>query len=303
MMKNGFKDTRLLEALDYIDTDLIGEVAVKLKFEESAVLTEEPVMTWKTPFKHWKRMLATVACLLLLSAAFPVLDYAVQRFGTGIWEGNAGAGTSELEVPTPTENEFLETEPEMTQTLETEPTTTEAEILDSGFDKYLEAFANMSADEIYAEVMKGGWVVVQDHKCENITAVELWQEFLNAVEQGKKSSLLIACYSEYVTIKPVGADDKQYEGISQIVLAEVKFDGKAFVKTTKWYHPEFKWYYTYESSYLLKEKSPFTDKTTYYLANHLDEHLNDPRYSSEKIDIDMERTIIFDQGLITVWDN
>ena len=33
MTKNGFKDTRLLEALDYIDCDLIGEVAVKLKFE------------------------------------------------------------------------------------------------------------------------------------------------------------------------------------------------------------------------------------------------------------------------------
>ena len=300
MTKKGyFKDARLLEALEYIDQDLVGEVAVKLKFVEAPVLTEESVMTWRTPFKHWKRMLAAVACLLLLSAAIPVANYVLPRVGINIG-GNAGAGTSELEVPTPTENEFLETEPEMTQTLETGTTTTEAEILNSGFDKYLEAFADMSADEIYAEVLKGGWVVVQDPECENITAVELWQEFLKDVEQGKKSSFLIACYSEYITIKPVGADDKQYEGISQIVLAEVKFDGKAFVKTTKWYHPDFKWYYTYESSYLLKEKSTFTDKTTYYLANHLDEHLNDPRYSSEKIDIDMERTILFDQGLITV---
>lgn len=216
MTKNGFKDTRLLEALDYIDQDLIGEVAVKLRFEESAVLTEEPVITWRTPFKHWKRMLATVACLLLLSAAFPVLNYAVQRFGTGIWEGNAGAGTEGLEVPTPTETEVLETEPEMTQTLETEPTTTEAEILDSGFDKYLEAFADMSADEIYAEVLKVGWVVIGDGNSDFATGEELWLDFFDKSQKGEPAYALIADYARI--------NDQK----SEIVLYEIIFDGDMF---------------------------------------------------------------------------
>jgi hypothetical protein len=288
---------RLLEALDHVDIKYVAELVDGLRLPK-----ESAAPSAKRSFRASVKYAALIAaCALLLGAAIPTVQYVLPMVNA-VFGGNAGAGTEELEVPTVEETQALETEAEMTQTLETEPAITEAEIIDSVFDKYLEAFANMSADEIYAEVMKGGWVVVQDHKCENITAVELWQEFLNAVEQGKKSSLLIACYSEYVTIKPVGTDDKQYEGISQIVLAEVIFDGIAFIKTTKWYHPEFKWYYTYESSYLLKEKSTFTDKTTYYLANHSDEHLNDPRYSSEKIDIDMERTILFDQGLITVWE-
>ena len=245
----------------------------------------------KTVFRAYRQFAALAACLLLLSAAFPVLNYAVQRFGTGTWAGNAVAGTSELEVPTLEE----------TQTLETEAENTEAEILNSGFDKYLEAFADMSADEIYAEVLKGGWVVIQDTNCENIVAIELWTEFLNAVEQGKECSVLIAYYSDHVTIKFVGADDEQYAGISQIVLTEVKYDGNKYVKSTKWFHPDYKNFYSSEYSYLLNERSPFTDRTTYYLANKPDQRLNDIRYSSEKVS--MDSAIIVGDGLITVWDH
>lgn len=289
MTKKGqFKDARLLEALEYIDRDLVGEVAVKLKFDEAPVLTEEPVMTWRTPFKHWKRMLAAVACLLLLSAAFPIINYVLPRVGINIG-GNAGAGTSELEVPTLEE----------TQTLETEAEITEAEVID--FDKALERYADMSADEIYAEALKGGWVVIQDTNCENIVAIELWTEFLNAVEQGKESSILIAYYSDRVTIKLADKDDEQYAGLSQIVLTEVKYDGNIFVKSTKWFHPDYKGIYSNEYSYLLTESHQHKAATTYYLANKPDQRLNDIRYSSERVS--MESAIILDDGLITVWDN
>ena len=295
MTKNGFKDTRLLEALDYIDQDLIGEVAVKLKFEESTVLTEEPVMTWRTPFKHWKRMLATVACLLLLSAAFPVLDYAVQRFGTGIWEGNAGAGTEELEVPTPTETEVLETEPEMTQTLETEAAITEAEIIDSVFDKYLEAFADMSADEIYAEVLKGGWTVVRDKKSKDVASLDLWFDFLKEVEQGNASSVLIAYYSESSVLQSTSVNDTQDVGNCQLVLVEVKYDGKVFVKSTMWYQPQFG-YYSSEYTYLLTEESEAEGRTIYFLANAPDDNLS---HNTDGIYLDD----ILSEGLISVWNN
>ena len=207
MTKNGFKDTRLLEALDYIDRDLIGEVAVKLKIEESAVLTEEPVMTWRTPFKHWKRMLATVACLLLLSAAFPVLDYAVQRFGTGIWDGNAGAGTEELETPTQAETQALETENEIT----------EAVVID--FDKALERYADMSAKEIYADVLKGGWVVdcLKDNLNNFVTGGDIWNEFYEQSNSSIVCSVLLAYYfnnpphgEEYVFLTKIVFDGEKY---------------------------------------------------------------------------------------------
>ena len=138
-------------------------------------------------------------------------------------------------------------------------------------------------------------------KCENITAIELWTDFLNAVEQGKECSVLIAYYSDHVTIKSVGADDEQYAGLSQIVLTEVKYDGNIFVKSTKWFHPDYKGFYSNEYSYLLNERSPFTDRTTYYLANKPDQRLNDIRYSSEKVS--MDSAIIVGDGLITVWDH
>lgn len=188
MTKNGFKDTRLLEALDYIDQDLIGEVAVKLKFEESAPLTEEPVMTWKTPFKHWKRMLATVACLLLLSAAFPVLDYAVQRFGTGIWEGNAGAGeSSNIEL-----NEY-----------------------GSPYERAIDAYPeDMPAEEIYADVLKGGWVVKcsKDNSSDFIAGGNIWEDFYKKSNQSLECSVLLAHYTKSLS----------YECI---FLTEIVFNG------------------------------------------------------------------------------
>ncbi len=274
MTKKGyFKDARLLEALEYIDQDLVGEVAVKLKFDETAPLTEEPVMTWRTPFKHWKRMIAAVACLILLSCAIPIINYVLPRIGIAIG-GNAGAGSSDVEL-----NEY-----------------------GSPYERAIDAYpADMPADEIYADVLKGGWVVVQDSKCEIITAVELWQEFINAVEAGKECSVLIAYYSDHVTIKFVGADDEQYAGISQIVLAEVKYDGNKFVKSTKWFHPDYKNFYSSEYSYLLNERNPFTDRTTYYLADKPDQRLNDIRYSSEKVS--MDSAIIVGDGLITIWEH
>lgn len=216
MTKNGFKDTRLLEALDYIDQDLIGEVAVKLNFEESAVLTEEPVMTWRTPFKHWKRMLATVACLLLLSAAFPVLDYAVQRFGIGTWEGNAGAGTEELEVPTAEE----------TQALETEDKT-----IDSPYPRAIDAYpADMSIAEIYDDIIKGGWVVLDsDYEKGFLYGNELWTSFIDKVNMKQPATVLVADMARWSSLHP-SVSGWQYSKPrhSTLFLMEIVFDGTKF---------------------------------------------------------------------------
>ena len=295
MTKNGFKDTRLLEALDYIDQDLIGEIAVKLNFEESAVLTEEPVMTWRTPFKHWKRMLATVACLLLLSAAFPVLDYAVQRFGTGIWEGNAGAGTEEIEVPTQPETQALETE---------------TEVID--FDKALERYADMSAEEIYADVLKGGWVVIKDLYSKDVWAPELWLLFLNNVEQGNPATVLIAYYLEYSPVKledlekseiPYYSSTVLYQYTTQhtfvdgavIILTKLEYNGETFVRYEKGYNPKYNCI-SNEYLYLHNEPSPNGKSENYYLSN-------DPKYFPKPSTGELIWNFIIGEGVISIRTN
>lgn len=211
-MKNNkvFDDKRLLGVLDGVDQKYIAEALESYDIAEPQKVRKAPV---------YRRVAILAACLLLITAAFPIVNYVLPRFGI-TFGGNAGAGTEELETPTPTENEFLETEPEMTQTLETEPTTIEAEILDSGFDKYLEAFENMSADEIYAEVLKGGWVVIGDGNSDFAAGEELWLDFFEKSQKGESAVALIAEY-----IPNYSRDDIKKP---VFFLSEIVFDGDLY---------------------------------------------------------------------------
>lgn len=241
MTKNGFKDTRLLEALDYIDQDLIGKVAVKLKFEESAVLTEEPVMTWRTPFKHWKRMLATVACLLLLSAAFPVLNYAVQRFGTGIWEGFAG------------NNPYSDYDPNK-----------DSAVFDYPVD--------MPAEEIYADLLNGDWVVYENEKM--VTEDETWWDTFYQKVRDKEPALLRQAW--YITTDyssdrlPSGIEP---DGNACLELQEVVYDGKKFFYSFRYIHPtlSFESADVKEYQYLKLSKNMYQNEKRYYFLT------NDPK--------------------------
>ncbi|MBQ4141508.1 MAG: hypothetical protein IJD70_09245 [Clostridia bacterium] len=97
-MKNEMiKDTRLLEALDYIDTDLIGDVAVMLKLP--SMTAAEPVRTWKTPFKYWKQFTALAACMVLLSVIAPMLSNGIPKLGDLIASlgGNSAAGVGTVD--------------------------------------------------------------------------------------------------------------------------------------------------------------------------------------------------------------
>ncbi len=175
------ENRRLLEAIEYIDEDIVLGVLAGLKNPVEKEVHGE--YKKPSPFKHWKQFTAFAACLLLLSASIPVLNYAVQRFGTGIWEGNAGAGTSELEMPTLEE----------TQTLETEAEITEAEVID--FDKALERYADMSAEEIYADVLKGGWIVKGPGYLGDLKAgKDLLDNFLIKTQDGEPATVLLAKY-------------------------------------------------------------------------------------------------------------
>jgi len=107
-MKNEMiKDTRLLEALDYIDTDLIGDVAVMLKLP--SMTAAEPVRTWKTPFKYWKQFTALAACMVLLSVIAPMLSNGIPKLGDLIASlgGNSAAGVGTTDEISDSESKEL----------------------------------------------------------------------------------------------------------------------------------------------------------------------------------------------------
>ena len=81
---------QMLEALDFIDDDLIAGTLRKIKPETFANTSEPPPMTWRTPFKHWRQFAALAACILLLSIASPLVNYIAEV----ISNFNAGAGSS-----------------------------------------------------------------------------------------------------------------------------------------------------------------------------------------------------------------
>jgi hypothetical protein len=237
-----FTDKRLLGALDYIDERFIAEVTESYTFEAPGEYKRDK----KTVFKAYRRLAALAACLLLLSAAFPVLNYAVQRFGTGIWEGNAGAGTEGLEVPTQPETQALETENEIT----------EAEVIDSGFDKYLEAFANMSADEIYAEVMKGGWIVKGPSYLGDLEAgKDLLDSFFIKTQNGEPSSVLYARYF-------YNSNDN---GESSIYLYEIIYDGE-FYNHKAFSCQDDTIFHQHKYKFLKKGKVEFTENGQSYFS-------------------------------------
>lgn len=86
-----FKDTRLLEALDYIDRDLIAEVVNDIKAPDA---DEIPGQNKKAVWRSVKHTLLFAACLVLLGAVIPVVTYVSQNLDIisgGIW----GHSTSE----------------------------------------------------------------------------------------------------------------------------------------------------------------------------------------------------------------
>ena len=116
---------QMLEALDYIDDDLIAGTLRKIKPETFANISEQPQMTWRTPLKHWRQFAALAACILLLSMASPLVSYIAQV----ISNFNAGAGSGTTEELNTEYTEPIETNQALTtESIETEqPTNTTSE--------------------------------------------------------------------------------------------------------------------------------------------------------------------------------
>ena len=73
--EKAFRDTRLLEALEYIDKRYIAEVFDDMKVPS---MPEEYVPGKRSPFKYWRQFVAAAAVLLLLSMASPITNFVVE---------------------------------------------------------------------------------------------------------------------------------------------------------------------------------------------------------------------------------
>ncbi len=105
-MKNEFfKDTRILDAIDHIDSDLIAETAAKIRPPASPKREAEQSKKTKL-FTAWKQAAALVACAVLMGALIPVISMIVGNIAP--IGSNFGAGNS------PSSGENPETEPPVT---------------------------------------------------------------------------------------------------------------------------------------------------------------------------------------------
>ncbi len=214
---------RLLEALDHVDIKYVAELVDGLRLPKP----EDGRKGIRT-FRHAKQLALIAACALLLGAAIPTVQYVLPMVNT-VLGGNAGAGTEELDSLYDTQTIDLE------------------------FEKALESFSNMSGEEIYAEVLKGGWIV-QDVDISSMfdAGEDIWQEFLISVENTKPITVLFADFSE---------DIDAYTRLSKIC-----YDGKVFTITQQIRdHGSVLKTETKEFKYFLRSRWP-----CYFFSNNLD---------------------------------
>ena len=214
---------RLLEALDHVDIKYVAELVDGLRLPK----TEDGRKGIRT-FRHAKQLALIAACALLLGAAIPTVQYVLPMVNA-VLGGNAGAGTEELDSLYDTQTIDLE------------------------FEKALESFSNMSGEEIYAEVLKGGWIV-QDVDISSMfdAGEDIWQEFLISVENTKPITVLFADFSK---------DIDAYTRLSKIC-----YDGKVFTITQQIRdHGSVLKTETKEFKYFLRSRWP-----CYFFSNNLD---------------------------------
>ena len=210
------ENRRLLEAVEYIDENIILGVLSELRMPKEKHI--EPLLTWRTPLKHWKSIAVLAACTVLLAFAAPAASFISQVISnySSVAGGNAGAGTSELEMPTPTETKVLETE---------------AETIDSPYPRTIDAYpADMSINDIYEDIIKGGWVVLDsDYSKGFLYGNELWTAFIDKVNMKQPTTVLVADMARWAELSHIVTGcHYTKERIPTLFLMEITFDGELF---------------------------------------------------------------------------
>jgi len=181
--------------------------------------------------KRKKRIAIIFLCLIFIIQAFPIVGCTSDNTDAGV-----GSGTSEpefaLTTDTEDENRTIESDNSTTEDITSDitdaktvaDTTAESTELDS--DSILDYFKNstilsfpsdMRAEEIYNEVLKGGWVIDDLGDSDFTAGGDLWQEFCEKSNRLEPCSVLLAYYYKNSS----GGED-------YVKLIEIKFDGELY---------------------------------------------------------------------------
>ena len=191
----------LLEALEYIDRDLIAETVEDLRAPNMRQAV--PERDKSATRKSIKYTILLVACFIMLGAVIPVVNYVLNYFNL-LPAGNAGAGDT-------SEDTYLQN-------------------TEMGIFSYP---SDMPAEDIYADVKKGGWVVFNGSFV--MAGDELWDEFYEKVSKGEPARVLTA---KYYTLDHHNMSDELYQKekdkYPKIFLTEIIYDGEIFTQTTRY---------------------------------------------------------------------
>lgn len=194
-------DKRLLGALDYIDERFIAEVTEEYEIFDTAPGAKLPP---RARMYRFRQFAALAACLLLLSFASLGVNYvanAVISFAASAGGSNTKTSCDEQE----------------------------SDNIDSPYERAIDAYPeDMPIDEIYADVLKGGWVVSSFlYQSDFIEGKKLWDEFLDNVNNGIPDSVLLADYiNYYADFSDSGL--RINERKKTIYLMEIVYDGETF---------------------------------------------------------------------------
>ena len=171
------EDKRLLGALDYIDERFIAEVTEEYEVFDTAPGAKLPP---RARMYRFRQFAALAACLLLLSFA----SLGVNHVANAVISFAASAGGSL--------NEY-----------------------GSKYERAIDAYPDdMSVEDIYEDVLKGGWVV---YNGDVIQDIELLFDFYTKVIVGEEASVLVASYYHLPSLQP------------HMSLKEIVFDGSKYV--------------------------------------------------------------------------
>ena len=160
---NDMRDTRILEAFEYIDPKYINEVGAGLKLR--SVYSAEEEHTKPTLRTHVKQLATLAACILLLSIASPLVSYIAQV----ISNFNAGAGSGTTEELNTEYTEPIETN----QALTTESIETEQPINTTSEETRMPFQYVVSREEF--DEMTAAWKIFRNNEKGYIT--ETYEEF------------------------------------------------------------------------------------------------------------------------------
>ena len=159
MKQKDFKDSRLIEAFDYIDPKYIAEVADSLKLAPAG---GAHVHSGRFNRRTWRHIVALAACLLLLGTVIPVVSHLIRYLS------NAGTTSSEIT----TELTEPETPPEETTTPHPESTEEETTTPPTEITEEETTSEETTAEETTAEETTAEETTAEETTAEETTAEE-----------------------------------------------------------------------------------------------------------------------------------